>query len=221
MMLLTAAATAFLLACSPAVATQTMAGLIQRESSWSEYAIGDNTARRSYFPTNYYEAVSIVVRLRAEGHSLDVGLAQINSEANWASYGLTPYNVFDPCRNVSVGASILSNNYRDALRIYAPGDDALAHALSAYNSGQFTASMGYAAGVMDNARSVRFLSDPHATYAPPPTARVKQTVPAGNIRSLPIHTVAAAAEARRSVLQWATPSALPVRTAPLQSEDSP
>lgn len=220
MMFLTAAATSFLLACSPGVATQTMAGLIQRESGWQEYAIGDNTARRSYFPANYYEAVSIVVRLRAQGHSLDVGLAQINSDANWAAYGLTPYNVFDPCRNVSVGAQILSNNYREALRYYAPGDDALSHALSEYNSGQFTASMGYAAGVMDNARSVRFLSDPHATYAPPPAARIKQVVPAGNVRSLPVHTIAAA-QARRSVLQWATPSALPVRTAPLQSEDAP
>ena len=219
-MLLTAAATAFLVACSPVVATQTMAGLIERESGWQEYAIGDNTARRSYFPTNYYEAVSIVVRLRAQGHSLDVGLAQINSEANWASYGLTPYNVFDPCRNVRVGAQILSNNYRDALRYYAPGDEALSHALSAYNSGQFTASMGYAAGVMDNARSVRFLSGPKATYAPPPTARVRQTVPERDVRSLRVRAIAAA-QARQSVLQWATPSALPVRTAPLQSEDSP
>jgi type IV secretion system protein VirB1 len=220
MMMLTAAATAFLIACSPGVASQTMAGLIDHESGWQQYAIGDNTTHRSYYPTTYFAAVSIVQQLQKEKHDLDVGLAQINSSANWAAYGLNAYNVFEPCRNVAVGADILGNNYRDALHYYAAGDDALVHALSAYNSGRFTAAMGYAESVIANARGVRFLADPHARFTAPAASRVtvsripeRSTSPTRTTlvaRAQPPAPVRASGE----VLQWALPAkSLPVRTA--------
>jgi type IV secretion system protein VirB1 len=208
MIALTSAATSFLLACavgfSPvtkshfSVSPITEAGLINVESSWQVYAIADVDAHRSYSPTNYFEAVAIVQRLVKEGHDVSAGLAQINRAANWQRFGLNEYNVFEPCLNVSVGAAILQENYDGALRYYRSGDDALKAALSAYNSGRYTAAMGYADDVIAQARAVRFLDAP--VYSLPPLRRS----PPANLTDK---------EARDRVLSWTTPQhALPILT---------
>jgi type IV secretion system protein VirB1 len=132
-----------------------MAGLIEHESSWKVYAIGDNDAHRSYFPTDYRSAVRIATNLRAQGHNIDAGLGQVNSD-NWSRFGLTAQTVFNPCLNVHAGSIILLEAYKGALTRFAPGDEALTHALSAYNSGGYYASMGYASAVIGNARAVSF-----------------------------------------------------------------
>ena len=49
--------------------------------------------------------------------------------------------------NVEVGARILEADYARATRRYGPGQVALGHALSAYNSGGFFAGLAYARGV--------------------------------------------------------------------------
>jgi type IV secretion system protein VirB1 len=216
---LTAAASAFLASCAPVVGVATMAGLIQHESGWHEYAIGDNTTRRSYFPQTYMDAVTLTRSLRAQGHNLDAGLAQINS-ANWPTYHLDEYTVFEPCTNVRTGSSILAGDYRGALGIYSDGDVALEHALSAYNSGHYSAAMDYASLVMANARGVRFLLDrPSDAFAPTRTAAglahgglpvrryERPTVRAATKPPTPAH---AHQTATRRVLSWALPARTPL-----------
>lgn len=184
-MMLTAAAAAFLLSCARLVGVQTMAGLIEHESGWHEFAIGDNTTRQTYFPKTYLEATELALKLRGQGHDLDAGLAQINT-SNWARYGLDEYSVFDPCTNVRAGASILRENYRTATGIYPPGDIALAHALSAYNSGQLSARLDYASDVIANARRVRYLAAAPARRPTPLRARSRPSTPTILSWALPV-----------------------------------
>jgi type IV secretion system protein VirB1 len=228
--ILTAAATAFLLSCAPSVSPETMAGLIERESGWQQYAIGDNTAARqhlkptSYFPTSYWDAVQIAQRLHTQGHDIDAGISQIN-DSNWKSYGLDEYSVFDPCRNVRVGSIILSRAYSGAHAHFPDPQQALEHALSAYNSGGYYASLGYADAVLTNARNVRFLqmtpvSTAIANLPPPMPVMARSVAPAIAVRvltprrpttlatSLVVRTSRPRhpnAEAARSVLTWALP----------------
>lgn len=166
-MVLSAAALTLLLNCArplenhaQPVGVQTMAGLIEHESGWTQLAIGDNTARVAYcvpggrsYPCTYQQAVAIATTLRQEGHSIDAGFAQINS-ANWPGYGINAASVFNACTNLHVGADILTRAYRGALAYFPSGDDALTHALSEYNSGDFYASLGYSHAVIGQARGV-------------------------------------------------------------------
>ena len=197
MILLTAAATAFLLSCAPTVGVQTMAGLIEHESGWHEFAINDNTEHRAYFPSSYFAAIYLARGLLRRGDNIDAGLAQINS-ANWPAYGLTPYTVFEPCSNVRVGANILSNNYREAEHLYPSGDPALTHALSMYHSGRPDAALSYAERVITNARAVRYLG---VGPAPSPPKGVAQRVLP--VRAAP--TPHPHANPGPDVLRWALP----------------
>ena len=184
---LTAAMSSLLSSCAPRIGTQTMAGIIQYESTWRAFAIGDNDAHRSYSPSSLSEAENIATSLLRQGHNIDAGYAQINS-ANWGPYGLDARTVFDPCSNVRVGAAIIGSDYSNAIRYnwigrpirtktdrYYQEQFALIHALSSYNSGHFWASMTYAGNVYQTALAVRTVNaiDPTGfvrgtTDTPPP-----------------------------------------------------
>lgn len=168
-----AAVLAIFAACAPNVGAATMAGLISHESGWYQFAIGDNDARASYcvphsraYPCTYADAIRIASTLRSQGHNIDAGLMQVNS-ANWPTYGLTVENVFDPCSNLRAGSTILQRAYEGALYHFPPGDAALTHALSAYNSGGYYASLAYAADVMSRARAVQPPAPPIIAYSLP------------------------------------------------------
>jgi type IV secretion system protein VirB1 len=88
------------------------------------------------------------------GHNIDAGYAQINS-GNFAAYGLDAGNVFDPCTNVATGARILRTAYRATVRAYGPGQAALVHALSIYNTGAAWSGLGYARAVFATAAHLR------------------------------------------------------------------
>jgi type IV secretion system protein VirB1 len=128
--------------CAPRVAPVTALAVIKVESGGNPWAIGDNDARRSYFPRSYQDAVSLARGLLAQGHNIDAGLMQVNS-ANWSTYGLTPETVFDPCTNVNSGAAILRKSYAAASRNYS-GREALFHAFEIYNSGRANGAWRYA-----------------------------------------------------------------------------
>ena len=128
--------------CAPRVGPLTMRALIVYESGARPFAIADNTTRRSYFPTDAPTARVIVRRLLAAGHNVDVGYAQVNS-SNFRAYGLDVATALEPCANVRTGARILAVDYANARRRY-PASSALAHALSAYNTGGFRAGLRYA-----------------------------------------------------------------------------
>jgi type IV secretion system protein VirB1 len=130
-----------------------MRALIVHESGGFANAIDDDTVRRSYRPANRASAIRIARRLLRAGHTIDVGYAQIDSD-NFVAYGLDLESAFDPCTNLRTAASILTADYERATHTYGPGQSALAHALSAYNSGNEWAGSTYAAEVFATAATL-------------------------------------------------------------------
>lgn len=130
--------------CAPEVGFSTMAAIVKVESGGNPWAIGDNTTKSpvSPNPPNYYEAVSVANRLIAQRHSIDIGLAQLNSK-NLRRLGLTVEQAFDPCTNLRAGSYILREHYSPAAAKYGTGTKALLHALSGYNTGSLYAGGDY------------------------------------------------------------------------------
>jgi len=128
--------------CAAGVNPRTMTALVHVESGGDSLAIHDNTWQTSYAAPNAATAVAWANELVGMGHSVDLGLSQINSY-NLPSLGLSVTNVFDPCTNLQAGASILSADYRAAIAHFGPGQIALRHALGAYNTGSLYAGQGY------------------------------------------------------------------------------
>jgi type IV secretion system protein VirB1 len=143
--------------CAPAVGPTTLAAIVSYESDTQPWAIGDNTAHRSYVLDSRAAAESRAGELLAAGHNLDLGLMQINT-VHLGQNGLRLANVFDPCTNVTAGSSILRGAYHAAVRRFGPGQDALTHALSAYNTGSLFAGGAYAAGVRARAAALQRLT---------------------------------------------------------------
>jgi type IV secretion system protein VirB1 len=136
--------------CAPQVGPRTMASIITVESDGAMYAIHDNDTTRSYAPRSLDAAASLASGLIAAGHSVDLGLAQINS-GNLPGLRLSVRDVFDPCTNIRAGAAILSGAYRNAQRRFGPGQFALRRALGAYNTGSLERGDGYIALVVSAA----------------------------------------------------------------------
>lgn len=125
--------------CAPQIAPETWLSVVNTESGLSgpaigfnTFAIGDNTSGRSYAPASLTQAVSLASALVAAGHSVDLGVAQINSAAGHLQRrGLPLAAAFDPCTGFRVGGEVLVDCYRRAA-----GTDEQAHiraALGCYN----------------------------------------------------------------------------------------
>ena len=120
--------------CAPKVAAVTMAAIVQQESGGNPLALHDNTTGQSYRPANLAEAARFARMLIQAGHSVDLGLAQINSR-NLPALGLDADQVFDPCSNLHAAQVIL-------LRAWSQSAGSLRGALSAYNTGNATGIVG-------------------------------------------------------------------------------
>ena len=175
-----------LASCAPQVAPSTMAAIVRIESGGDPLAIGDNTTGRSYHPGDRATAESIARRLLSSGHSVDLGIAQID-DVNLASYGLTVHTAFDPCANLNTGAQILTRDYARAEQRFGPGQAALRHAIGMYNTGQMNGGAGYirnvlaAAGIHESYATVpvaRMVKRPVARNLPPPKPARKRDLPA-------------------------------------------
>jgi type IV secretion system protein VirB1 len=88
----------------------------------------------------------VLAALLRLGHSVDVGLMQVNS-VHFPAFGLAPDNVFNPCVNISVGGKILGAAWEKAKRAGLTGQTALWHALQVYNSGRLAGAPTYASKV--------------------------------------------------------------------------
>jgi type IV secretion system protein VirB1 len=130
------------LRCAPTVAPSTLASIAQTESAFQPYAINDNTTGASGAPATRDSAVQIASKLLKAGHSIDVGIMQINS-SNFAQFGLTLEAAFDSCQSVAAAAAILTNNYAGG-ETHDGQQAALRVALSKYNTGN--AQRGFANG---------------------------------------------------------------------------
>jgi len=138
--------------CAPAVGQTTMQAIIRTESAGNPWALGDNTVRLQRQPTTKEEAVAAAKDLISQGHSVDMGLGQVNSK-NLAALGLTVEQVYEPCTNIKASATILTAAYQRAVKQHGAGQDALLAALSAYNTGSLTLGFGngYVQKVVANA----------------------------------------------------------------------
>jgi len=127
-----------------------MRAIVGVESGGNPFALQDNTTRRSYFPHDARQARSIVLPLIAQGHSVDVGLAQVNS-GNFSARRVDAARMLEPCANLTIASQILADDYARALTVSLNPHDALWRAVSAYNTGSLFAGRTYVAAVIAQA----------------------------------------------------------------------
>ena len=108
----------------------------QRESAGHPWSIFDNTVQRSYRLASRAEAERVAAALIERGHSVDLGLFQVNWRWHRHRPGLTLANVFDPAVNESVARTIFSEFYAASRAAHADADEAIRMAVGAYNNGK-------------------------------------------------------------------------------------
>jgi type IV secretion system protein VirB1 len=135
--------------CAPGIGTETLRRIASVESSFNPYAIGVVGGRLERQPKNAPEALATVSMLESQGYDYSLGVIQVNQK-NFARYGLTPEQAFDPCSNLRVGGLI----FKDCLKRAGGTDHSLGDALSCYYSGNFTTGyrLGYVARVLNAGR---------------------------------------------------------------------
>ncbi|WP_051940660.1 lytic transglycosylase domain-containing protein [Stenoxybacter acetivorans] len=121
--------------CAPNVHPHTLQAIARVESGFNPYAIGVVKGALPRQPRNHVEAVSAAKALHAAGKNFSMGLMQVN-KFNLPKYGLDYETVFNPCKNLAVGAKILTDCFTraEAGRIT---QTALQKAFSCYYSGNF------------------------------------------------------------------------------------
>ena len=144
---------AILQQCAPKVAAITMSAIVKTESNGFPWAIGLNKGFKLRFqPKTVQQAQAWVNYLEKNNYNFDVGLAQVNVN-NIHRYGYKASDALDPCINLKMASDILSKNYTSALSKSGSSTDALQKAISAYNTGNYSAGFrnGYVNKVYANA----------------------------------------------------------------------
>ena len=85
-------------------------------------------------PANAQEALAWLRYFQTYGIYVDLGLMQVSSYES-KRRGIDPESLLDPCTNLRAGWQILEDAYRIEVATYGPGQTALQHALSRYNTG--------------------------------------------------------------------------------------
>jgi len=120
--------------CAPDIAPVTIAAIVQQESGGNPLLLHDNTTKIILRPRSVAEATRLAQALIDQGHSVDIGLAQINNK-NLSSMGLKIKDVLDPCTNLRAAQSVLKSAWEQS------GHD-LRGTLAAYNTGKTTTPIG-------------------------------------------------------------------------------
>jgi type IV secretion system protein VirB1 len=160
--------------CAPGVAIDVIETVARTESGNDPWVLHDNTAGDTIRPDSFIGAQSDAETLMAAGHSVDIGLMQINS-ANLTALGITASQALDACTSMAGGAAILQAAYGGG-DTNAEQQVALLVALSRYNTGTpFKGIMnGYARAVMRNGAS----ESAERVAIPPPTSPADPNAPA-------------------------------------------
>ena len=119
--------------CAPRVAKETLLSVAYHESRLDTLAIGDNTTGRRFHPRSRLKAVETAEALIARGHSIDMGIGQINSRTA-PRLGLSVSGAFDACRNMAAAGDLMERSYRQVAGA-GPSQRSLAAMLSIYNTG--------------------------------------------------------------------------------------
>lgn len=134
--------------CAPTAPLSTLAAIISTESSGNPNAVQidfpkallrrwglpPGTLRLQRQPNSVEEAGEWIAFLNANGVSVDVGLMQVSTDEAMRRH-ISPAMLLDPCRNLRTGWSILVDDYEIEVTRFGPGQVALQHALSRYNTG--------------------------------------------------------------------------------------
>ena len=155
--------------CASEVATEAVVPLVVTESGGDDLSININRGPRVR-AGSVAEGAALVRRYMAQGYTVDVGLAQINS-ANFARLGVTIEQAFDPCTNLRLASSLLQEGYGLASRHYS-GLDAISATYSLYNTGTLTRGFrnGYVGRVWSAASGMGTIQAVPAIPGDPPVA---------------------------------------------------
>jgi type IV secretion system protein VirB1 len=137
--------------CAPSVPEWVLSAVARTESNFHPWRLHDNTARVSSDPPSLQAAEAEAAAWLAAGHSVDMGLMQINS-GNLPALGMNVNEALDPCASLAAGAAVLRAAYGGG-PVQAEQQTALLMALSIYNTGSSLKGImnGYARRVMQNA----------------------------------------------------------------------
>jgi len=149
--------------CLPAVPLSTIGAIIRVESDGNpntmqidfprvilkRWHLPEGTLRLKRQPATQREALEWLGYFERRGIFVDVGLMQV-STAEARRRGISVESLLDPCSNLRAGWQILDSAYQIEVKIYGPGQGALQHAISRYNTGdtQRGIDSGYLARVM-------------------------------------------------------------------------
>ena len=156
--------------CLPAAPLSTLRGVIEAESSGNPNAmqidfpkallkrwnLPEGTLRLRRQPTDQREALDWLAYFQSYDIFVDIGLMQV-STAEAKRRGISPESLLEPCTNLRVGWQILEEDYRIEKKTFRPGQEALQHAISRYNTGdtQQGIANGYLARVLAAARRLQ------------------------------------------------------------------
>jgi type IV secretion system protein VirB1 len=147
--------------CAPSAHHTVLNALIKTESGGDPFVIHDNNNRSAVHSRTSDEAITKAEDLIRQGHSVDMGLAQINSR-NLSKLGLSVHQVFDPCTNIKAASTIYSWGLKMAVDKYGEGQQATLAALSVYNTGSLSA--GFSNGYVQKVAS-KLGIEAHINYA--------------------------------------------------------
>ena len=162
--------------CAPTASLVTLSAIVRAESSGNPNALQldfphsllrwwhlpPGTLRLMRQPDSAEEALKWIDYLNTRHISVDVGLMQVSTNEA-ARRHIPAAALLDPCTNVRTGWAILSDDYQIEMRAYGPGQAALQHALSRYNTGDTNKGIdnGYLAHVMAALKRLARVPDPN------------------------------------------------------------
>ena len=137
--------------CIPEAPLSTLSAIVRVESGGNQNAmridfpmtllkrwhLPPGTVALQRQPAKAQEALAWLRYFESYGIYVDLGLMQVSSfEAKRRK--IDPESLLDPCTNLRTGWQILEDAYRIETATYGPGQTALQHALSRYNTGDTT-----------------------------------------------------------------------------------
>jgi type IV secretion system protein VirB1 len=155
--------------CLPTAPLSTLRAVIQVESSGNPNAmqidfpktllkrwnLPEGTLRLKRQPANQREALDWLMYFQSYDIFVDLGLMQV-STAEAKRRSISPETLLEPCTNLRVGWQILEDDYRIEQKTHRPGQEALQHAISRYNTGDTRQGIanGYLGRVLAAVRSL-------------------------------------------------------------------
>lgn len=155
--------------CLPTAPLSTLRAVVQVESGGNPNAmqidfpngllkrwrLAEGTLRLKRQPTNQREALDWLAYFQSYDIFVDLGLMQV-STAEAKRRGISPESLLEPCTNLRVGWQILEDAYQIEKKTYGPGQEALQHAISRYNTGdpQQGINNGYLARLLTAVRKL-------------------------------------------------------------------